>query len=299
MNGDRKNLLGRMLSDMKAYRSVRESNHEPDQSGMKQTLAVFMHSWRMIVAILVILAAVAAPIAWFLVWVPYRDDRNAQDIKNNTIVSIAHTWDKTKRSSTKVGLLNVNTTQYIRHSKDADYSCFAFKGKNSDPDNVVKAVLAFGDTKSRDWLGQQSSVLSYAMKKGTVGTDLCFLLTDDEYSVLATEALSEIDYNNPDNTWAAAVKLSLVDTSSLTTTDERVSSIMKTVDSISGVDDKVNISAASIKNGSFVQWARVMSDANTVEALPAVYVNGVNKTSSDDFSLYDSATFYTYLDNLK
>jgi hypothetical protein len=74
---------------------------------------------------------------------------------------------------------------------------------------------------------------------------------------------------------------------------------MKTVDSISGVDDKVNISAASIKNGSFVQWARVMSDANTVEALPAVYVNGVNKTSSDDFSLYDSATFYTYLDNLK
>jgi hypothetical protein len=163
----------------------------------------------------------------------------------------------------------------------------------------VKAVLAFGDTKSRDWLGQQSSVLAYGMKKGTISTDLCFLLTDDEYSVLATEALSEIDFNNSDNTWNAALKLAMVDSSQYTTTDQRITAVLNVVDSISNADKKVSISKYSLKNGSFVQWAKEMSDANKVEAIPAVFVNGKNKTASNDFRLYDNDTFYTYIDGLK
>jgi hypothetical protein len=294
-NTNKNDTLNRLASDLHQLEDKKsESKAHADPTSLKS----FLLSWRLVVIVLIMAIAIGSPIAWFKVWLPYSENQSKEAISSNAIVAVDHTWDKTKISKSEVGSLDINPTQYIRHS-DKTYSCFAFKGKNSNPGNTVKAVLAFGDTKSRDWLGQQSSVLAYGMKKGTISTDLCFLLTDDEYSVLATEALSEIDFNNFDNTWNAALKLAMVDSSQYTTTDQRITAVLNVVDSISNADKKVSISKYSLKNGSFVQWAKEMSDANKVEAIPAVFVNGKNKTASNDFRLYDNDTFYTYIDGLK
>ena len=122
----------------------------------------------------------------------------------------------------------------------------------------------------------QADVLESAIRDKNSSVEVCTLLTGDEYSALAIEALGEVDYNNSANSWRAVRNLLKVDSTSLKTSDSRVSAVLNAVQTIPNVDQKVTISAKSIKNGSFIQWGRLMSDSSNVKKIPALFIDGKN-----------------------
>lgn len=263
------------------------------------TLSQFFSGKRLIAIIVIFAVAILAPALWVYKFQYVFERKPLSSVNESTpIVMYDHTWDKTRLDSEAVDGLKVNTTQYIMHYKDSSKSCFTFKAKGKDPKHTLKISLSIGEEKSRDLLNAQASAFAYGMRKGTLAVQVCPLLNNDEYSALATEALSEVDWNNPENTWSALIKLSVVDTASFTSTNARIKSILNTVGTISDVAKKTSIQEASLKNGSFMQNARKVSNENTAEAIPALWMDGRNITNGSAFRLYDYKSFYDYLNTL-
>lgn len=258
----------------------------------------FLTRGHVIVICIILCIAVAAPFVWMYWLRPLVDRHPLSAVDDNVpIVMYDHTWDKTQLSGELSGS-KVNTTQYILHYKDDAHKCYAFHAKDKDPVNTLRITMVIGEEKSRNLLQAQASAFAYGMREGRIGVEVCPLISDDEYSVLAAEALGEVDWNEPSNTWNALVKLTMVDTSELTTTDERVDSILKTLGTIPNVSRNATIQKASLLNGSFMQNARQMSNENTSSVVPALWMNNVNISNGTAFRLYDYKSFYDYLNTL-
>lgn len=251
---------------------------------------------QIITAVVLFSLAIASPFIWNAAKNAYAE-RN-KPVKASSVVTAAHTWDAAKLDKGKVQGLDVNETQYFAHYSNKDYDCFTFVGKGKDPSHTVKITGVFGDSKTRDLITAQYANLDYELKIGRVAVEFCPLLSSDEFSVLATEALAEVDYNNEANTWTMLKVLALTDTTNLNDSDKRIAAITDAVSTIKGADDKVQISDYSLRNGSFVQWAKTMSDQNTVEAIPALYVDGEVQNDSHAFNIYNGDTMFQYLEKL-
>lgn len=270
------------------------------ESSSGMTLRSFFSGKRLIVIVIIFAVAIIAPALWAAKLQFLFDRKPLSNVDEDIpIVMYDHSWDKTKLDSDAVDGIKVNTTQYIMHYSDKSRSCFTFKGRGQNPKHTIKISMSIGEEKSRDFLNAQANPLVYGMRRGTIAVQVCPLLNEDEYSAFATEALSEVDWNNSSNTWNALTKLSLVDTSELTTTDARIKSILKTVSTIKDAGKKTSIQEASIKNGSFMQNARKVSNENTAEAIPAIWSDGRNVTNGSAFRLYDYQSLYDYLNTLK
>lgn len=247
----------------------------------------------MVIMVVVMAIAIGAPAAYVLGVRPWLERRDAARTAETSIVPVGHIWSKT---TAKTDDVSVNPTQYVMSNTDKRFSCYGFKGSDRSPGHVIKVVLAFGDEKSRDWTGQQFATLAGAIKAGRIAVDVCYLLSSDAYSALAMEALAEIDYNDPGNTWSAMSKLMMVDPADLTTQKARIGAVMDVVKSISNADGKVGISESSLRTGSFLQWSRVMTSANHTEVIPAVFADGKNITAK--FRLYDPDSFTVTMNGL-
>ena len=278
------------------------------------TVRRFFWSWRLIVIVLIFALAIGGPISWFKLILPAVQTAQANKIGNSKIVTYDHSWKSGKLNKELVDDLNVNETQYsIKYTdltsdknvgRSSSTACFVFKGSGSSPTHHAKAILSLGDDKSRNFLDEQASTLSYAMKKGVLSTEICLLLTSSEYSALATEALGEIDYNDPSFTWTAIKDLIDVDTSTFNSSDDMMKSILKTVDSLKDDGMKIDTKESSITNnsikaGSFIQWARTMTNKNSVEVIPAFYLDDKNLSDAGKFNLYDPDVMYKRLNNLE
>jgi hypothetical protein len=277
------------------------------------TVKEFFWSWRLIVIALIFVLAIGGPVSWFKLVLPSIQESQANKIGTSKIVTYDHSWKSGKLNKKLVDDLDVNENQYsIKYAnlpsnddigRSSSTNCFVFKGSGSNPAHHAKVVLSLGDDKSRNFLDEQASTLSYAMKKGTLSTEVCLLLTSSEYSALATEALGEIDYNDPSFTWVAIKDLIDVDTSTFGNSDDMVKSILNTVDTLKNdgmkTDSKESsITKNSIKAGSFIQWARIMTNKNSVEVMPAFYLDNENLSDVGKFNLYDPDVMYKRLDSL-
>lgn len=244
-----------------------------------QLLAV----WQKAIIGLIIAASIILPFGYVKIVKPTIDRNiiasritNSRRNKNVPITTTEHSWDIVNLSRSQAKKLpNVNIKQLVLHNKASQSQCLVFKASNNVK-HSVKTVIAFGDSKSRDMFNMQADILESAMRDKNSSVEVCTLLTDDEYSALAIEALGEVDYNNPANSWRAVRNLLKVDSTSLKTSDSRVSAVLNAVQTIPNVDQKVTISAKSVKNGSFIQWGRLMSDNNNVKKIPALFINGKN-----------------------
>lgn len=240
--------------------------------------------WQKVTIGLIIVASVLLPFGYVKIVKPIIDKNiiisritNSRKNKNVPITTINHSWDIVKLDSKMAKKLpNVNIKQLVLHNKGNQSQCLTFKAANSSVKHAIKTVIAFGDSKSRDMFNMQADSLEYAMKDKNSSVEVCTLLTNDEYSALAIEALGEVDYNNPANSWRAVRNLLKVDSTSLKTSDSRVSAVLNAVQTIPNVDQKVTISAKSVKNGSFIQWGRLMSDISNVKKIPALFIDGRN-----------------------
>lgn len=265
----------------------------------------FFLSWRGIVAALVIIVAIAAPTLWVKVVQPAMDKQKIAELaghSNAAIVPYKHSWSKVNLDKDKVGNLSVNPDQWVLKNSEADWaksSCFTFHAAGVDGKHVAKTTIAFGDSKSRDFFDSQASVFEDAMRNGKIDLQVCMLLTDDEYSALAMETLGEIDYNDSSNTWQAIKNLLKVDTTEMADSSARMDAALSAVKSIVDYDKKVSISADSLKNGSFLQWSKVMTDAEKVEKIPAFWLDGENLSSQDKFKLSNPDVMHGRLDALK
>lgn len=239
--------------------------------------------WQKTIIGLIITASVLLPFGYVKIVKPAIDRNiiasritNSRRNKNVPITTTEHSWDivNLNRSQAKK-LPNVNIKQLVLHNKVSQSQCLVFKAGNNVK-HTIKTVIAFGDSKSRDMFNMQADVLESAMKDKNSSVEVCTLLTGDEYSALAIEALGEVDYNNPANSWRAVRNLLKVDSTSLKTSDSRVSAVLNAVQTIPNIDQKVTISAKSIKNGSFIQWGRLMSDSSNVKKIPALFIDGKN-----------------------
>lgn len=239
--------------------------------------------WQKTIIGLIITASVLLPFGYVKIVKPTIDRNiiasritNSRRNKSVPITTTEHSWDivNLNRSQAKK-LPNVNIKQLVLHNKASQSQCLVFKASNNIK-HTIKTVIAFGDSKSRDMFNMQADVLESAIRDKNSSVEVCTLLTNDEYSALAIEALGEVDYNNPANSWRAVRNLLKVDSTSLKTSDSRVSAVLNAVQTIPNVDQKVTISAKSIKNGSFIQWGRLMSDSSNVKKIPALFIDGKN-----------------------
>lgn len=239
--------------------------------------------WQKVTIGLIIVASILLPFGYVKIVKPTIDRNiiasritNSRRNKNVPITTTEHSWDivNLNRSQAKK-LPNVNIKQLVLHNKASQSQCLVFKASNNIK-HTIKTVIAFGDSKSRDMFNMQADVLESAMRDKNSSVEICTLLTGDEYSALAIEALGEVDYNNPANSWRAVRNLLKVDSTSLKTSDSRVNAVLNAVQTIPNVDQKVTISTKSIKNGSFIQWGRLMSDNNNVKKIPALFIDGKN-----------------------
>ena len=265
----------------------------------------FFLSWRGIAAAVVIVAAIALPVLWVKVVQPAMDKQKVAELtgySNAAIVPYKHTWAKVDLDKDKVGNLSVNPDQWLLKNSEADWaksSCFTFHAAGVDGKHVAKTTIAFGDSKSRDFFDSQASVFEDAMRNGKIDLQVCMLLTDDEYSALAMETLGEVDYNDPSNTWQAIKNLLKVDVTEMTSSSARMDAALSAVKGIVNYDKKVSISEDSLKNGSFLQWSKVMTDAEKVEKIPAFWLDGENLSSQDKFKLSNPDVMHERLDALK
>lgn len=265
----------------------------------------FFRSWRGIVAAAVIVAAVAVPALWVEVVKPAMDKRKVEDLtgySNATILPYKHVWSKVELDKDKVDDLDVNPNQWLLKNSGDEWSkssCFTFHADGKTGKHLAKTTIAFGDPKSRDFFDSQASVFEDAMRNGKINLQVCMLLTDDEYSALAMETLGEVDFNDPTNTWQAVKNLLKVDVSEMKDGDARVDAALSAVEDIMGYDRKVDISADSLKNGSFLQWSRVMTDAEKVEKIPAFWLDGKNLSDQEKFKLTNPDVMHERLDSLE
>lgn len=239
--------------------------------------------WQKVTIGVIIAASVLLPFGYVKIVKPTIDRNiiasritNSKRNKNVPITTTEHSWDIVNLSRSQAKKLpNVNIKQLVLHNKESQSQCLVFKASNNIK-HTIKTVIAFGDSKSRDMFNMQADVLESAMRDKNSSVEVCTLLTGDEYSALAIEALGEVDYNNSANSWRAVRNLLKVDSTSLKTSDSRVSAVLNAVQTIPNVDQKVTISAKSIKNGSFIQWGRLMSDSSNVKKIPALFIDGKN-----------------------
>lgn len=265
----------------------------------------FFLSWRGIVAAVIIVAAIALPALWVKVVQPAMDKQKVAELtgySNAAIIPYKHTWAKVDLDKDKVDNLSVNPDQWLLKNSEADWaksSCFTFHAAGVDGKHVAKTTIAFGDSKSRDFFDSQASVFEDAMRNGKIDLQVCMLLTDDEYSALAMETLGEVDYNDPSNTWQAIKNLLKVDVTEMTGSSARMAAALSAVKGIVNYDKKVSISEDSLKNGSFLQWSKVMTDAEKVEKIPAFWLDGENLSSQDKFKLSNPDVMHERLDALK
>lgn len=259
--------------------------------------------WQKTIIGLIIVASVLLPFGYVKIVKPTIDRNiiasritNSRRNKNIPITTTEHSWDivNLNRSQAKK-LPNVNIKQLVLHNKASQSQCLVFKASNNVK-HSVKTIIAFGDSKSRDMFNMQADVLESAMKDKNSSVEVCTLLTGDEYSALAIEALGEVDYNNPANSWRAVRNLLKVDSTSLKTSDSRVSAVLNAVQTIPNIDQKVTISAKSVKNGSFIQWGRLMSDSSNVKKIPALFIDGKNLSGQH---LNNPNMLLKYVNNLK
>ena len=294
------------------------------------TLREFFLSWRLIVIILVFALAIGGPITWLRVIRPAMSRGAEENIASSSVVMYDHTWEQNALDESVTDSLNVNENQWVlsyTSAGDADGSknilddndtierssstrCLVFRGARDDastdgnvPKHHARAVLSFGDEKSRNFIMEQSETLAYGMKKGVMSMEFCFLLNSDEYSAIALEALGEIDYNDPSFTWDAITRLAQVDTSELEDTDDMVSAVLNVVSKLEEEGLQVDksessISEKSLKTGSFIQWARIMTNENTVEVIPAFFMDGENLSNTETFKMYNPDAMYEKIQSL-
>lgn len=280
-----------------------EQDKQPDNTdeGLVAGLKWFFSSWKRILTFLVIIAAVFGLMEFGYAYVRPRIilrnlSSKATSQSSTKIVSYDHSWDSTKLDRKAVDGLDVNTTQYLIHYKDkgmtdkqSKSSCMVFRGEGRNPKHSVKVVISPGDSKSANFLTSQGDVLKKHMQSGDISTEVCLLLNEDEYSAVAAEAIGEIDYNDKDKTWDAIHALTAVDPTEFKTYDEKAASVLRTVTNLGvGVHDDSRISTSSLKNGSFMQWSRMMTNENKVEKIPALWVDHENLSSGDTFRMYDA-----------
>ena len=275
----------------------------------------FTHSWRIVVAIIIIVISAAGPVLWIRVVQPWMQDRSADDYESESVVVYDHKWDQTKRSSSKVDSVSVNPTQYILRYTDSRLTtsnsigrdkgtyCFVFRGSRRSPAHHVKITVTLSDQKSRNLLYEQMDTLAYGMKKGTISTEVCLLLSSNEWTAIATEALAEIDYNDSAFTWTALRYFSEVDSSSLKNTSARAKEALSLVSDLKdkGFTEKSQseITSDSLKTGSVLQWSRMMSNDNTVDATPAMWIDGSNVSDTSKYSMYDPDFLYSRIESME
>lgn len=288
--------------------SPNEDNGEPiavADEEKESTWRRFFLSWRGIVAAALIIVAVLLPVLWVKVVTPAMDKKKVAEMTAGStaaIVPYKHSWAKVDLDKDKVDNLSVNTSQWLLHNNEADWSkssCVVFHADGQTGKHKAKTTIAFGDSKSRDFFDSQAGVFEDGMRSGKIDLEVCMLLTDDEYSALAMEAFGEVDYNDPANSWQAIKNLLKVDVTEMKDSDARVDAALSAVKSIVNYDKKVDISEDSLKNGSFLQWSRVMTDAEKVEKIPAFWIDGENLSSQEKFKLSNPDVMHERIESLE
>lgn len=276
---------------------INDVKQKPERATFKETLKanrVFLITFTSIL----ILALIAIPV-WFL------KVRNIVEAPKTSvkysITRYDHKWVETPLSG-KMAEFSVNKTQIIQQDNDGkNMYCIGFKPGDKDgnnaptPSHTMKAVLAFGDTKSRNFIMQNMSPISMGIRSGLINMEFCFVQTENEYSVLAVEALGEVDYNDPAKTWNVIEKLMLENTADLKDTNTRINTIVSVLSEL-GVtkeEGKTEISAASIKQGTFYQFGYMMSETQRADYIPALFVDG--KVKNGDMSIYDPDSMWKYI----
>lgn len=248
-----------------------------------------------IYAIIIVIALIAIP-SWFLY---FRNKIEApQSNVKYTISRYEHKWVQTGLSE-KMKEFSVNEKQWIQTDVNGkNQYCFGFQpgGDNAPkPEHTMRAILSFGDSKSRNFMIQNYSPISMGIKSGYMNMEFCFLQTQNEYSVLAVEALSEVDYNDDSKTFEAIYNLMMENTTDLTDTDKRINAIIGVLAKMGVTKEpgKTEISADSIRQGSFYQFGYSMSESQRADYVPAVLVD--NEAINADVPIYDPDSMWAYI----
>ena len=248
--------------------------------------------------VIMVLALVAIPL--WLFKIRYIIDAPKTEVKYS-ITRYDHSWEKTALPD-KMKDYKVNTDQYVQKDSNGDNMyCIGFKPGDKDGNkaptasHTMKAVLAFGDTKSRNFIMQNMSPISMGIKSGYINMEFCFVQTDNEYSVLAVEALAESDYIDPSHTWDVINDLMLTPTSDLNNRDERIAAIMSVLAKIgvSNEKGKTPINKDSIEQGSFYLFGYMMSETQRADYIPALFVD--NTVKNNDLSIYNPDDMWKYI----
>lgn len=282
--GSKDNADGGKVNDDKAtFREVLKANR------------VFL----IVFTVIMVLALVAIPL-WFFK-IRYIIDAPKTEAKYS-ITRYDHSWEKTALPD-KMKDYKVNTDQYVQKDANGDNMyCIGFKPGDKDghkaptASHTMKAVLAFGDTKSRNFIMQNMSPISMGIKSGYINMEFCFVQTDNEYSVLAVEALAESDYIDPSHTWDVINDLMLTPTSDLKNRDERIAAIMNVLANKIGVSNekgKTPINKDSIEQGSFYLFGYMMSETQRADYIPALFVD--NTVKNNDLSIYNPDDMWKYI----
>lgn len=274
---------GKVKGDKATFREVLKANR------------VFL----IVFTVIMVLALVAIPL-WFFK-IRYVIDAPKTEVKYS-ITRYDHSWEKTALPD-KMKDYKVNTDQYIQKDANGDNMyCIGFKPGDKDGNkaptasHTMKAVLAFGDTKSRNFIMQNMSPISMGIKSGYINMEFCFVQTDNEYSVLAVEALAESDYIDPSHTWDVINDLMLTPTNDLNNRDERIAAIMNVLANKIGVSNekgKTPINKDSIEQGSFYLFGYMMSETQRADYIPALFVD--NTVKNNDLSIYNPDDMWKYI----
>jgi hypothetical protein len=249
-----------------------------------------------IIIISLLVVGIGSIALWFGAIRPYIE--KPQTSVKYSLVRSDGTWKQVPLSS-KLSQYSVNRKQYVlQDSNGKMQECISFTGKGASPKHEFKSVLSFGDAKSRNYVLQQYPVIRMGVKSGYIKADFCFLQTDNEFSVLAVEALAESDFNDNSKTWDVLYDLMLTDTSSLKTTDERANAIITVLskDGTAKVAGKPQITEQSLRNGTFYQWGYSMSESQRVDAMPAVMVD--SKVLNSKVGVFDPDAMWKYIRHL-
>lgn len=253
----------------------------------------------LIVFTVILVVALAAIPAWFLK-IRYVVDAPKTSVRYS-VERYGHSWEKTALPD-KMKDYKVNTDQYVQKDPNGnDMHCFGFKPGDANGNkapaaaHTMKAVLAFGDAKSRNFIMQDMSPIQMGIKSGYINMEFCFVQTDNEYSVLAVEALAESDYTDPSHTWDVINDLMLTPTSDLDNRDERIDAIMSVLSKtgVSNEKGKTPINKESIEQGSFYLFGYTMSEAQRADYIPALFVDGTVKNA--DLSIYNPDDVWKYI----
>lgn len=289
-------------SDSSATTGSKDNDNGGKVKGDKATFREVLKANRVfliVFTVIMVLTLVAIPL-WFFK-IRYIIDAPKTEVKYS-ITRYDHSWEKTALPD-KMKDYKVNTDQYVQKDANGDNMyCIGFKPGDKDGNkaptasHTMKAVLAFGDTKSRNFIMQNMSPISMGIKSGYINMEFCFVQTDNEYSVLAVEALAESDYIDPSHTWDVINDLMLTPTSDLKNRDERIAAIMNVLANKIGVSNekgKTPINKDSIEQGSFYLFGYMMSETQRADYIPALFVD--NTVKNNDLSIYNPDDMWKYI----